>query len=91
MIVRWAVRVLLAFVGLFIAVYVGDSAVFLLRGSPLGKVTVNRYLAIPLKGNKQEFDYQGTVDAPCASALFPQKGLDPCWQVRRNANEGIRM
>ena len=91
MIWRWAVRVLAGLIGLFVAVYTGDSATYLLRGAPAGKVTVNRYLAIPLKGNKQEFDYQGTVDVPCAVALFPQSGLDPCWQVRRNAKQGIRM
>jgi hypothetical protein len=91
MIWRWVMRGLLALAGLFVAVYAGDSVVFLLRSSPVGKVTVNRYLTIPLKGSKQEFDYQGTVDAPCSISLFPQKGLDPCWQVRRNANQGIRM
>lgn len=91
MIRRWTVRALLTLAALFVAVYAGDSLVFLLRGSPLGKVTVDRYLAVPLKGNKQEFDYQGTVDVPCAVALFPQKELDPCWQVRRHANQGIQM
>ena len=91
MIRRWAVRTLLALAVAFVLVYAGDTVVFLLRSSPVGKVTVNRYLAIPLKGNKQEFDYQGTADVPCAVALFPQKGLDPCWQLRRNINQGIRM
>ncbi len=91
MIRRWAMRVVVGLIGLFVAVYAGDTAAYLLRSSPAGKVTVNRYLSIPLKGNKQEFDYQGTVDVPCAIALFPQRGLDPCWQVRRNAKQGIRM
>lgn len=91
MIRRWSVRVLLGLVAAFVAVYVLDGTIFLLRGSPVGKVTVNRYLDIPLKGNKQEFDYQGTGEVACVMALFPQKGMDPCWQVRRHADEGIRM
>jgi hypothetical protein len=91
MIWRWVMRGLLALVGLFVAVYAGDNAVFLLRGSPQGKVTVNRFMTVPLKGNKREFDFQGTVDVPCAVALFPQGGLEPCWQVRRDADKGIQM
>jgi len=74
----------------FVAVYGGDWAVFKMRGSPLSKVTVNRYLTIPLKGNKQEFDYFGTQDVPCATSLFSQAGQNPCWQVRRNANQAIK-
>ncbi len=91
MIWRWTVRGLLALAGLFVAVYAGDSTAFLLRGSPQGKVTVNRFMTVPLKGNKSEFDFQGEVDVPCAEALFPQRGLEPCWQVRRNADKGIQM
>jgi hypothetical protein len=54
-------------------------------------VTVNRYLTIPLKGNKQEFDYLGSIDAPCSVSLFPQAGLSACWQMRRNPNQGITL
>ena len=75
----------------FVAVYAGDWAVFRLRGSPLEKVTVNRYLTVPLKGNKTEFDYLGTMDVPCSVSLFPQGGQSPCWQVRRNASQNVKM
>lgn len=91
MIRRWTVRILLALVVAFVLAYTGDTVVFLLRSSPVDRVTVNRYLNIPLKGSKQEFDYQGTMDTPCSVSLFPQQGLDPCWQVRRNTNQGIHM
>jgi hypothetical protein len=50
-------------------------------------VTVSRFLAIPLKGNKQEFDYLGTSDVPCSVSLFPQGGQSACWQLRRNPNQ----
>jgi hypothetical protein len=75
----------------FVAVYGGDWAIYKLRGSPQSKVTVNRYMAIPLKGNKQEFDYLGSLDAPCSLSLFPQGGLPPCWQLRRNPNQGLKI
>jgi hypothetical protein len=87
LLMRWlfAAAVVLA-VG-FVALYAGDWAVYRLRGSPRSKVTVNRYLAIPLKGHKQEFDYLGTLDVPCSVSLFPQAGQDPCWHLRRSPNQ----
>jgi hypothetical protein len=84
---RWLQRLVLVLVVAFVAVYGGDWAIFKLRGSPHSKVTVNRFLSIPLKGNKQEFDYLGTSDVPCSVSLFPQAGQSPCWQLRRNPNQ----
>jgi hypothetical protein len=84
----WLQRIIVVLVAVFVAIYAGDWAVYKLRGSPHGKVTINRYVTIPLKGNKQEFDYQGSIDVPCSVSLFPQAGLAPCWQLRRNPNQG---
>ena len=86
---RWLEWVVVVIVGSFVAVYAGDWAVYKLRGSPQSKVSVNRYVTIPLKGNKQEFDYQGTGDVPCAVSLFSQGGLSACWRLRRNTNQGM--
>ncbi|MDR3793049.1 MAG: hypothetical protein P4L03_06690 [Terracidiphilus sp.] len=88
---RWTVRVVVVAVLAFMAVYSIDFAVFKLRGSPQGKVTVNRYVSIPLKGQRTEYDYQGTLDAPCAEALFGQNGLSACWQLRKNPNQGMAL
>jgi hypothetical protein len=88
---RWLLRVAVVLVVGFVAAYGGDWAVFRLRGSPRSKVTVNRYVTIPLKGNKQEFDYLGSLDAPCSISLFSQAGLSPCWQLRRNTNQGMTL
>ncbi|MGD0788154.1 MAG: hypothetical protein ABR898_09220 [Terracidiphilus sp.] len=84
---RWLLRLAVALAAGFVAIYAGDWAVFKLRGSPSSKVTVNRYLTIPLKGNKQEYDYLGSQDVPCSVSLFPQAGQAPCWQLRRNTNQ----
>jgi hypothetical protein len=88
---RWLRRVAVVLVAVFVATYGGDWALFKLRGSPRSKVTVNRYMAIPLKGNKQEFDYLGSADVPCSVSLFPQAGQTPCWQLRRNTNQGMTL
>jgi hypothetical protein len=88
---RWLLRVVVVLAAGFLAAYGGDWAVFRLRGSPRSKVTVNRYLTIPLKGNKQEFDYLGSLDVPCSVSLFSQAGLSPCWQLRRNSNQGTTL
>jgi hypothetical protein len=84
---RWSIRVALVLVVVFVATYVGDWGLYKLRGSPVSKVNVSRYLVISLKGNKQEYDYLGTADVPCSVSLFPQAGQSPCWQLRRNANQ----
>jgi hypothetical protein len=88
---RWLFRVMVVAAALFLAVYLGDWAVYRLRGAPQSKVTVNRYIPIPLKGNKTEFDYLGTQDQSCSVALFSQGGLSPCWKLRRNPNPGLTM
>jgi hypothetical protein len=86
---HWLKMIAMVLAAAFVVAYGGDWAVFKLRGSPSSKVTVNRYVTIPQKGNKQEFDYLGSVDVPCAVSLFPQAGQDPCWQLRRNVNQGM--
>jgi hypothetical protein len=88
---RWVWRAIVVLAAAFALLYGGDWAVFKLRGSPLSKVTVNRYVTIPLKGGKQEFDYLGSMDLPCSRSLFPQAGQSVCWQLRRNPNQGMTM
>jgi hypothetical protein len=88
---RWLLRVGVVLVAGFVAVYAGDWAVFKLRGSPSGKVRINRFVTIPLKGGKQELDYLGSMDVPCSVSLFPQAGQSPCWQLRRNPNQGATL
>jgi hypothetical protein len=83
----WLKRVAMALLAAFVATYVGDWAIYKLRGSPSGTVTVNRYQTVPLKGNKIEYDYLGTADVACSVSLFPQAGQTPCWRLRRNPNQ----
>jgi hypothetical protein len=89
LLLRWSLRVTVVLAAAFALTYAADFSIYKFRGSPQGKVTVNRYVTIPLKGNKQEFDYLGTLDAPCSRSLFPQAGMAACWQLRRNPNQGL--
>jgi len=84
---RWAGRAIVAAAIVFVAAYAGDWAVFELRHSPSLKVTVNRIQAVPLKGQKIEYDYLGSGDEPCSVSLFPQGGMTPCWWLRRHPNQ----
>lgn len=85
----WALWAAVVLAVLFAAVYAGDWAVFQLRGSPMDKVTVNRFQVIPLKAQKTEYDYLGTDDVPCSKSLFTQDGAQgPCWQLRKHPNVG---
>jgi hypothetical protein len=88
---RWLRRIVLALVAAFVVLYCGDWAVYRLRGSPQDKVTVDRMLAVPLKGNKTEFDYLGSSDVPCSVSLFSQGGESPCWELRRNQKQTTKM
>ena len=88
---RWFFRGFLLLAAAFVAVYIGDWAIYHLRGTPQSKATVNRYVSIPEKGRKTEFDYLGSLDVPCSVSLFAQSGLSPCWQLRRNPNQGLTM
>lgn len=86
---RWFLRGVAVLAAVFVVVYGGDFAVYRLRGEPQSKVTINRYVAIPEKGRKTEYDYLGTLDAPCSISLFSQGGESPCWELRRNPNPGL--
>ena len=84
-------RIVVILVAASVGLYVGDWAVYKLRGSPQSQVTVNRYLTIPLKGNKTEYDYLGSTAVGCSVSLFSQDGESACWQLRRHPTETTRM
>jgi len=88
-ILRWTVRGALAISAAFALLYLGDWAVFAMRGAPRGTVTVESTAVVPLKGNKQEYVDQGSTQLTCARALFGQNGMDPCWQLRRKPEQQI--
>lgn len=56
-------------------------------GAAFGSVQVEQYLKTPLKGNKAEYDYMGTVAEACSNSLFPQADRSPCWWLRRHPTD----
>ena len=84
---RWLWRAFVVLAAGFVIAYVTDWSVYRLTGSPSSTVIVSRYLTVPLKGNKEEFDFLGSSPVPCSLSLFPQDDKDPCWLLRRNSNK----
>ena len=63
-------------------------------GDPFDVVTYPRLLAIPLKGNKidYELDAQSPKESdPCVHSVFPQYGYTPCWYVLRKSKSPKQM
>jgi hypothetical protein len=74
-----------------VLLYLLDWGIFQLqrgRGSGMGTVSVERYLATPLKGSKAEYDYLGNADENCSKTLFPQYSNStwnpPCWWLQHH-------
>ncbi len=77
-------------IGLLV-LYLGDWAILHLRtgGQDSASVPVEQFLRTPLKGQKEEFDYMGTVAQPCAPSLFPHRSETPCWWLRRHKTQWV--
>jgi hypothetical protein len=76
--------------GLIVAlviVYVCDWAVWrvrVARGGGMGSVVVSSIVVMPLKDNKEEYDWGGTAEVSCSRSIFPQAGSGACWWLRRH-------
>ncbi len=65
----------------------GMLAIRLAQHSGVGSVNVSQYLATPLKGQKEEYDYLGSADQPCVKSIFPHNSDLPCWWLERHKNQ----
>jgi hypothetical protein len=86
---RWIFALAVLFAAVSLAAFVLDWVVYKLRGSPQSTVAVSQFMQVGLKGAKTEYDYLGTQNVPCAVALFPHDGKDPCWNLRRNPTQWV--
>ena len=71
----------------FAVLYVCDWAVWrvrVARGGGMGTESVSTVLVTQLKGNKEEYDWNGTADVDCSRSIFPQAGSGACWWLRRH-------
>lgn len=84
---RIAARAALGLAVALALVYLGDMAVWGVRvkmGGGMGKVTVSRFVVASLKGNKEEYYFDGTAEVDCSRSIFPQAGSGACWWVERH-------
>jgi len=83
---RLFVRTFLALLTLLVVLYAGDWMVLRVRSQSdvSSSVQVQQFLRTPLKGQKEEFDYMGTVAQPCVRAIFPHSSETPCWWLARH-------
>jgi hypothetical protein len=81
---RLLVRGVQGLLAVLVVLYLGDWGILLARagGGASSTVQVEQFLRTPLKGQKEEFDYMGTVAQPCVPALFPHSSAAPCWWLR---------
>ena len=83
-------RVLVVTIVLLGVLYTGDWVVLrfrIARGTAYGSVDVDQFLSSALKGNKMEYDYEGTVHRSCSRSIFPQKGNPACWWLERHKSQ----
>jgi hypothetical protein len=56
----------------------------------MGSVEVTRVVAAELKGNKEDYYFDGTATLACSRSLFPQGGVNACWWQRRHRETIVR-
>jgi len=79
-------RTLLALLAALAVVYVSDWVIWrvrMIRGTGMASVSIGTVIVTPLKGNKEEYDWGGTVSLDCSRSLFPHAGSGACWWLRR--------
>jgi hypothetical protein len=86
-----AKRILIWTAAALAALYIGDSALIRLSRDQFDTVTVVRYYAEALKGNKVDFQTGGSTDIRCVNSLFPHFDANPCWYLRRHKEVRIDM
>jgi hypothetical protein len=83
---RLWLRIVQGLLTVLVVLYLGDWIALRVRAQSQASssVQVEQFLRTPLKGQKEEFDYMGTVAQPCVRALFPHSSQTPCWWLERH-------
>jgi|SRR5579863_57773 len=96
----YMIRIFYALLMLFALAYAYDYASVRTRmsaqkpGDPFDVVTYPHLLAIPVKGNKvdYELDAQSPMESDrCMHSLFPHYGYTPCWYILRKSKSPTQM
>jgi hypothetical protein len=83
---RLWLRIVQGLLTVLVVLYAGDWIALRVRAQTQASssVQVEQFLRTPLKGQKEEFDYMGTVAQPCVRSLFPHSSQTPCWWLERH-------
>jgi hypothetical protein len=84
---RFAAIALAWLIAVSAAMYVGDWSIFRLRAHPSENVSVQHYYAIAQKTGRIDLQYDRAYTQPCARSLFPHDGMQPCWYLKRHAEQ----
>lgn len=87
---KWG-QILQGLLAVVVVLYLGDWVALRVRTGAEGSssVEVEQFLRIPLKGQKEEFDYMGTVAQPCVPTLFPHRSEAPCWWLKWHKTQWV--
>lgn len=50
----------------------------------MGTVEVRQVVSANMKGNKEDYYFNGVTTIDCTQSLFPQGGNNPCWWQERH-------
>ncbi len=75
---NWVGRVLLAIVLLPAAAFGCDYMVWAARGFPSGRVTVNVYTVMELKGQKEDYGEPDVQSRTCSRRIFSTVSVPSC-------------
>lgn len=85
-------RVVIGLVAALAVLYAVDWTVLQIRirvarESAFSTVQVSQFISLGLKGNKQEYYYEGTISETCVRAIFPHASSPACWWLRRHTTQ----
>ena len=59
-------------------------------GGGMGQVTVSRFTVASLKGNKDDYYFEGVGPVDCSLSLFQHAGEGACWSLRKHPELMVR-
>lgn len=86
-------RIAVIALGALFVVYLADTLAIWIPIPPsrqvYGEVQVRVFYAMPLKGNRTEYEDGGIQKQACVHAIFPHFGDSPCWYASRHTQKWL--
>jgi hypothetical protein len=88
-VLRIALWVCLALVGLAAFIYASDDVCARLRGRPVEHIRIGRYYAVTNRWEEREYSVGSPTIETCVDALLPHFGHVPCWYLKRHTIQEV--